>query len=155
MRKAILLLAAGVVCVSAAQSTTTQSRVPATMPPARLTDTVRTTANVPVPALTTEERAALAQATAPAVLAAARARADLLAQRAVRDSAEQAFRAPTAVEAAALAVPAGTGSAQEIALPMGGYALKTDASGVSLSVATVGKDGVVTRHDGTGGHRDR
>ena len=156
MRKAFLLLAAGLVSGGAAtQSTYTQSPVQATASPAPLTDDARTKANVPMPELTTEERAALVRRSSSAHLAAARANAQLVRQRAFRDHDEQAFRAPTAAEAAALAVPAGADAAQEIALPMGGYALKTDASGVSLAVATVGKDGVAIGHGDEGGHRDR
>ena len=92
---------------------------------------------------------------APARLAAARAQAALLAQRAVHDRDEQSFREPTAAEAAALAVPDSGTTSQEIAVPGGGFAVKTDASGLSLAIATVGKDGVVTGHDTKGGRRDR
>ncbi len=159
MRTTRFLLGASIAgCVVVAMQTASmQSPTPASGPPE---DRVvveappRTAANVPTPTLTPAETAALSRATA-ARLAAARTHAVGVAQRAVRDRDEGLFREPTAAEAAALALPAGTGAAAEQPISLGGYAVKTDASGVSLLVVTTGKDGTVTGHDVKGGHRDR
>lgn len=159
MRKTKLLLGAGIaVCVVVA-------RQPASMQspaPERATPSVqvvaaappRTVANVPMPTLTPAEQAALARVEATR-LAATRGYVADVAQRAVRDSGEGLFREPTAAEAAALALPAASGVAQEVPLSIGGYAVKTDPSALSLVVATAGKDGVVTGHQAKGARRDR
>ena len=70
-------------------------------------------------------------------------RQSLTAQIAVRDKAENAMRAPTAEEAAALA-----GSSQRAAstgavvrLKSGGVALHSDLSSLSFAIAETGKDG--------------
>lgn len=76
-----------------------------------------------------------------------RLRQSLVAQIAARDAAEGVMRAPTAEEAAALALPEGSGAGRMVQLRQGGVARHSDLSDASLLVATVGADGAVTvRH---------
>lgn len=70
-----------------------------------------------------------------------RARDSLTAQIAALDQAEQAMRAPTPAEAAALAAP--PVASRIVRLPQGGVALGLDASQLSWAVATIGDDGAV------------
>jgi hypothetical protein len=70
-------------------------------------------------------------------------RAALAAQIAVRDDAEQAMRAPTPDEAAALALPVASAEPQAIAVSGGGIAIRTDGSHMSFVHAYRGKDGKV------------
>lgn len=158
MRITPLLLGAGVVvCVAAAtQPTQTQAPVSATAAaPVAAPAPTRTVANVPMPTLTAEEQKALAQRFSPERLAVLRARLQADAQRAVRDEAEQAFREPTAAEAAALAGSSSEGAGAMVSLPGGGAALKADAASLEFVKATVGKDGTVITHDGKGARRDQ
>ena len=97
----------------------------------------------------------LARRFSPDRLAAIRARLQADAQRAVRDEAEQAFREPTAGEAAALAGPPSEATAAEATLANGGAALKADASSLSFVRATVANGGTVVTHDGKGARRDQ
>jgi len=69
-------------------------------------------------------------------------RRSLVAQIAVQDQAERAMRAPTDVEAAALA-NAATETLQGVALPGCGVALRTGSTQLSLVVATRGEDGTI------------
>lgn len=66
------------------------------------------------------------------------------AQIAVRDDAEQAMRAPTAAEAAALGGPGGGGAEVIRSIAGGGTALKADPSHSSFSMAVVNSDGSVS-----------
>lgn len=151
MRTTLLMLGLGAVCLLAATQTTfSQAPVP-TAAPAAFTPTV---ANVPMPALTAEEQKALARAAA-ASLDRSRRDVAILAQRAVRDREDGLFREPTAAEASALASTVATGDTPEIPVPVGGYAVRTDVSGLSFAVVTRDKDGVVTGHDAKGGPRVR
>jgi len=72
-----------------------------------------------------------------------RIRQSLVSQIAVYDTAEQAMRAPTTEEAAALALPA-AGTLTAFPLAGGGVALRGDVSTASLAVAVRGADGKVT-----------
>jgi hypothetical protein len=86
----------------------------------------------------------------------AQLRASLAAQVAVYDSAEQAMRAPTASESAALALPAPAMPAQTFRLSRGGRALKADVTQLSFSQAAVRPDGTLgVMLDGQGGVNDR
>ena len=166
MRRALLLLGVGVVvCVVAATppaftQSAASSRPEAVAPVTAVAPVVAapaaTTANVPVPLLTPDEAATLARSVSPDRLAALRSRADALAQRAVLDAQEGLFREPTAAEARALAPTATDAASVEAPLATGGAAIKTDASGVSLLVATVdGAGRVTTSHDTKGARRER
>jgi hypothetical protein len=80
-----------------------------------------------------------------------RIRQSLVAQVAVRDQAEQAYRVPTAEEAATLAASAPQAAAQILYLADGSVALRADLSQASLAVAEIGEDGIVTiGHTGRG-----
>ncbi len=157
MRKAWYLLAAVVVIGASAASSArqVQSPVSAGTSVAQAESPAPTVANIEMPALTPEEQQQLARRFSPERLAAIRERLQADAQRAVRDQAEQAFREPTAAEAAALAGPRTESTAATVALPGGGVALKADATNVEFVKATVGKDGVVVTHEGKGGRRDQ
>lgn len=140
MKRTLFILGAGVaVCVAMAiQPAQTQSTVPAQAAPTVPVGApapARTAANVPMPTLTPEEQAMLAQRFSPERLTAIRARLQADAQRAVRDDAEGGYREPTAAEADVLASPATDSAQVEVALPRGGAALKADAS--SLTYATL------------------
>lgn len=159
MRRALLMLGvAVVVCVGATQSTFTQAPAPRRpqAPAAPVAAPAITTANVPMPTLTAEEAAAVARAMAPDALTAWRARTAVMAQRAVFDAQERAFREPTADEARALAPAAADTAPVEVVLPSGGAAIKADASSVSLLTATIDQHGrVVTAHGTPGGRHER
>lgn len=73
-----------------------------------------------------------------------RIRQSLVAQIAAWEPGEQAMRAPTAGEAAALASPAGEPVDVMIPLARGGVALRPDIAHASLAVAVRGDDGKVT-----------
>src|SRR3954468_20375703 len=78
----------------------------------------------------------------------ARIRQHLVAQIAAYESAEGAMRAPTAQEAASLAIPSGNAKATVIRLPGGGVAVQGDVSNASLAIAVKGADGKITvSHD--------
>lgn len=146
MRKALLTLGAAVaVCVAGAtQSASTQPAASRAAAPAAASAVGAdiTTANVPMPTLTEEEREYLRRARSPE----RRTRvADLIAaQRTARDVETGEFRALTAAEAQALtpAIPAST--PQVFELPGGGVGVRADASHVSFSVATLDASGTVT-----------
>jgi len=76
-----------------------------------------------------------------------RLRQSLVAQIAVKDDAE-GLRAATDHEAAALGGAAAPATAQAVALPGGGVALRTDASQMSLAVAELADDGRVRVREG-------
>jgi hypothetical protein len=158
MTKALFLMGAvAAVCAGAAsQIASTQSLAPVrptTETPA--STSAPTTANVAMPSLTPDEQQMLARRFSPDRLAAIRARLQADGQRAVRDEVEQAFREPTAGEAAALAGPPSEATAAEVTLTNGGAALKADASSVSFVRAAVANGDTVVTHDGKGARRDQ
>lgn len=157
MRKVWYLLGAVVVIGASASSSARQVQSPVSegAPIAQAQSPAPTVANIAMPTLTPEEQQQIARRFSPERLAAIRARLHADAQRAVRDTAEQAFREPTAADAAALAGPRGEASATAVALPGGGVALKADVANVEFVKATVGKDGTVVTHDGKGARRDQ
>lgn len=73
-----------------------------------------------------------------------RIRQSFMAQIAVRDDAENAMRAPTPQEAAALSGSPQSSTAAPVPLRNGGLALKSDASQLSLAVASVDAHGRTT-----------
>lgn len=155
MRRALLVLGVAVaVCVvGATQSASTQ---PAAPPQAAVAADI-TTANVPMPTLTAEEREYLRRAQSPE----RRARvAEMIgAQRTARDTETGEFRTLTAAEARALAPELAASTPQVFELPGGGVGVRADASHVSFSVATVDASGkVTTGHSAAGakgGQHDR
>lgn len=146
MRRALSVLGATVaICVvGATRSSSTQppATTRADAPAASAAAPAITTANVPMPILTDEEREYLRRAQSPERRA--RVEALMAAQRTARDAETGEFRALTAAEAQALepAVPAV--APQVFELPGGGVGVRADASHVSFSVATVDATGKVT-----------
>ena len=73
----------------------------------------------------------------------------------MRDGDEQAFREPTADEAAVLAAGRRDLSAEVVSVGRGGVALKANASSLEFVKATVDAAGVVVSTDGKGARRDQ
>ena len=158
MKRPLLVMGAvAIVCAGAAtQIASTQSLAPvrSTAETHALTS-APTTSNIGMPALTPEEQEMLARRSSPDRLAAMRARLQADAQRAVRDEAEQAFREPTAGEAAELAGPPPEATAAEVPLANGGALLKTDASSLVFVRASVANGATVVKHEGKAARRDQ
>lgn len=151
MRKALCLF--GVVALVAAAAAYVTSSQPAEG--AAVVAAAPTAANIQVPTLTPEEQQRLQRRFSPARLAAIRTRLQADAQRAMRDDAEQAFREPTAAEAAALTGAPREATSLEVPLAGGGAALRSDASSVNVVRATVGPDGAIVTHEGQGARHER
>lgn len=156
MRRA-LYLAGALVAIGVAGTVPAAHEQPTSAASAAVTpiQAPATTANVEMPALTPDEERALARRFSPERLAAIRARVRGDVQRAVRDGAEQAFREPTAAEAAALGTRPAPAETGEVPLAGGGAALKADFSSLEFVKATVGSDGTVVKHDGEGARNDQ
>jgi hypothetical protein len=157
MRKSIVVLGAiAAVCIGAAtRRVTTQTPLPPGDVAAPAAASASTSANIAMPALTSEEQQMLSRRFSPERLAAIRGRLQVEAQRAVRDEAEQAFREPTAEEAAAIGGSPQSATSTEVTFANGGAALKADASSLNVVRATVGPNGTVVTHEGKGVRRDQ